>query len=342
MTDTNRSLTELPGLVSERRKFAGWLRALDARKDTTPGHVFERVQSDYRTRLTRVEEQIEAHRHVVDEERANVRSRMSLLEAEERMRRDERSELDLRAHVGELDGEEATSAFKAVDDAIAGLLDEKGGLQTRIDELETLLEERPTPADAQIPPMPTPAPTAAPVPPAAAAPAPIAAPAAPAPAPARAPAPMAAAPSVQAPAPTPTPVAAKPPTPVQPQVRSQTPADMPSPKSQPNTDASFDELAFLNTVVGTSDASQSLVGQSRRDPSLVREERGASPLLSGLGEAKAGAETPMAANVTGNNPITLKATVNEQTKTLKCNECGGMNYPTEWYCERCGAELAAL
>jgi hypothetical protein len=337
MTDTNRSLSELPGLVAERRKFVGWLRALDARKDTTPGHVFERVQSDYRTRLTRVEEQIEAHRHVVDEERANVRSRMSLLEAEERMRRDERAELDLRAHVGELEGEEAASAFKAVDDAIAGLLGEKEGLQARIDELEALLEERPTPADAQIPPMPTPAPTAAPVSATPAAPPPP--PAAPAPAtqaPAAA-APAAAAPVAQAPAP----AAAKPPTPVQPQVRSQTPADMPSPKSQPNTDASFDELAFLNTVVGTSDASQSLVGQSRRDPSLVRDERSASPLLSGLGDAKPG-ETPLAANVTGNNPITLKATVNEQTKTLKCIECGGMNYPTEWYCERCGAELAAL
>jgi len=29
-------------------------------------------------------------------------------------------------------------------------------------------------------------------------------------------------------------------------------------------------------------------------------------------------------------------------KTLKCSECGTMNLPTEWYCERCGAELAAL
>jgi hypothetical protein len=332
MTDTNRSLSELPGLVAERRKFAGWLRALDARKDTTPGHVFERVQSDYRTRLTRVEEQIEAHRHVVDEERANVRSRMSLLEAEERMRRDERAELDLRAHVGELEGEEATSAFKAVDDAIAGLLGEKEGLQVRIDELEALLEERPTPADAQIPPMPTPAPQAAPV--ASAPPAPP--PPAPAPVVQK---PAAAAPVVNPPAPAP--AAAKPATPPQPQIRSQTPADMPSPKPQPNTDASFDELAFLNTVVGTSDASQSLVGQSRRDPSLVRDERSASPILQSLGDAKPG-EAPLAANVTGNNPITLKATVNEQTKTLKCNECGGMNYPTEWYCERCGAELAAL
>ena len=29
-------------------------------------------------------------------------------------------------------------------------------------------------------------------------------------------------------------------------------------------------------------------------------------------------------------------------KTLKCGECSTMNLPTEWYCERCGAELAAL
>src|SRR5258708_6724769 len=30
----------------------------------------------------------------------------------------------------------------------------------------------------------------------------------------------------------------------------------------------------------------------------------------------------------------------EQHKTLKCPECGAANYPTEWYCERCGGELA--
>ena len=32
----------------------------------------------------------------------------------------------------------------------------------------------------------------------------------------------------------------------------------------------------------------------------------------------------------------------EQQKTLKCPECGATNYPTEWYCERCGGELATL
>lgn len=29
-------------------------------------------------------------------------------------------------------------------------------------------------------------------------------------------------------------------------------------------------------------------------------------------------------------------------KNLKCPECGVMNYPTEWYCERCGGELSTF
>lgn len=33
---------------------------------------------------------------------------------------------------------------------------------------------------------------------------------------------------------------------------------------------------------------------------------------------------------------------NDAAKTLRCAECGTMNYATEWYCERCGGELAVL
>mgnify|MGYP003849516377 CR=1 FL=1 len=33
---------------------------------------------------------------------------------------------------------------------------------------------------------------------------------------------------------------------------------------------------------------------------------------------------------------------NDPLKTLRCTECGTMNLPTEWYCERCGGELAAF
>lgn len=42
---------------------------------------------------------------------------------------------------------------------------------------------------------------------------------------------------------------------------------------------------------------------------------------------------------TGGTP---KPTGSEPAKTLRCTECGTMNFPTEWYCERCGGELAAF
>ena len=44
-------------------------------------------------------------------------------------------------------------------------------------------------------------------------------------------------------------------------------------------------------------------------------------------------------NATPVAPIDENAPVE---KTLKCRECGTMNVATEWYCENCGAELAAL
>ena len=41
-------------------------------------------------------------------------------------------------------------------------------------------------------------------------------------------------------------------------------------------------------------------------------------------------------------PAFLKNVPAQQTKSLKCSECGAANYATEWYCERCGSELSAL
>ena len=38
----------------------------------------------------------------------------------------------------------------------------------------------------------------------------------------------------------------------------------------------------------------------------------------------------------------VEAPLPKADKTLKCAECSTMNFPTEWYCEQCGAELASL
>ncbi len=41
-------------------------------------------------------------------------------------------------------------------------------------------------------------------------------------------------------------------------------------------------------------------------------------------------------------PLSKERASQSSAKTLKCGECGTLNRPTEWYCEQCGAELAAL
>jgi hypothetical protein len=79
----------------------------------------------------------------------------------------------------------------------------------------------------------------------------------------------------------------------------------PTPAPEPATTSSVDEMTFLKSV--------SLETQAAQDRAA---------------EAKAGTRSGRAGNAAA--------------KTLKCTDCGAMNRPTEWYCERCGAELAAL
>ena len=301
MSDAAGSTNELAALLEERRRYESWLQALEARRDSTAAHVFERVQADYRSRLERVSGQLAAHRHAVEEERASVQSRLALLEAEEKLRRDERAELDLRVHVGELAGSDAEVAFRAVDQVIGQLTGEKGGLAARLNELDQLLEERPAAAAAAS--SPSSPPSSAPV----------------------EAAPLSHDGATQAP------TAHN----VDGIVDDQAAAEAGQAalaESLHTPGGSFDELAFLTEVVG------------QKAESVEPAEVASESLLSGLHSTATGTrEAPLAANVPANTPIVLRASgETEQRKTLKCTDCGAMNYPTEWYCERCGAELAAL
>ena len=44
--------------MEERSKYEKWLRDLEAKKDATPAHVYERVRGDYRSRLDGVMDQL--------------------------------------------------------------------------------------------------------------------------------------------------------------------------------------------------------------------------------------------------------------------------------------------
>src|SRR6267143_3293621 len=67
---------------------------------------------------------------------------------------------------------------------------------------------------------------------------------------------------------------------------------------------------------------------------LVKAKPGSAPRIGAPPPAKRdGDEKPRKTPTDENAPV---------EKTLRCRECGTMNVATEWYCEKCGAELAAL
>ena len=341
MTDSSRSMSEVPALVEERRRYEGWLLALDARRETTPKHVFDRVSADYRGRLERVAEQLASHRQAIEEEKASVQSRLSLLEAEERLQRDERAELELRSHVGELTGSDAEAAFGDIDATISKLVSEKDDLAGRVAELQGLLDEgapRSQPEASKAPAPETEAQTET----ATESPANVEVAASPERSEIQAEDVKEVVTAEAQKEPDAEPVVAPP----APAKAAATPAP---PAPVRGASGSFDELAFLSSVVGKDPRSSSQIERRSSEPLLRasdnvdRDDPPAESLLAGIdrNKRKTG-DHPLAANVPANTPIVLRSGTMEQAKTLKCNECGAMNYPTEWYCERCGAELAAL
>jgi hypothetical protein len=110
----------------------------------------------------------------------------------------------------------------------------------------------------------------------------------------------------------------------------------PGPTSAPERTAglgAFDDLEFLRSVVDS---------RSLGTPTPASPPPEPASLATASAARQSGTPLPGAPRVTGSVPIFLRDVPSEQTKTLKCQECGTLNYPTEWYCERCGAELAAL
>jgi hypothetical protein len=85
-----------------------------------------------------------------------------------------------------------------------------------------------------------------------------------------------------------------------------------------------DELAFLKSVA-----------DEEAKPAAPR--RPSNPGPAGSAQGSRAVETAPPPPSPGG-----KAGAPGMAKTLKCGECGTLNRPTEWYCERCGAELAGV
>jgi hypothetical protein len=119
-----------------------------------------------------------------------------------------------------------------------------------------------------------------------------------------------------------------PPPPTPPMAEPVAEAPKPAPKQQASRKEEHgggpvDELAFLKSV-GDEEANKPAAPRRPSNPG-------------------AGAQGSRAVETAPPPPAPGgKAGAPNVAKTLKCGECGTLNRPTEWYCERCGAELAGV
>jgi len=304
MTEYDRQdLSEVEALLATRQQLADWLEKLEAAGSKTPSSVRDRVRSDYQGRLGQVVEQLRGHSDVISSTLQGLRSQAQEFEQLRTEERETLAEAELRHLVGEYSGDEWSRVEQDCSGKIRGLDEEIARLGGEIGRLGEIF--------GQIAP-PTPAArrrdseTGLRTPESPVGLVRPEAPAAPVIEPAVPPA---------APAPVELPEAPRfvPRGGLKPRESGPSRAiPFPSAPAGPREPAaapapSVDELTFLKSM--TIDP-RNATGQAS-NTSVATESRSERP-------------TPTVA------------------KTLKCGECGALNRPTEWYCDRCGAELAAV
>ena len=301
----DKSGAEIQRLLEDRRRIEQWLQRLAMAADKTPPAVRERVQGDYETRLTAVVDELKGYADDIHSSLSDLHGRRDDFKGQERAATEELAEAELRHAVGEFGEAEWREKKGSILERLITIREGLAESEEEITELEDVLDA------VESPPAPPPEPArssgAHVMPHAAASPPPenrLS---------------LGAELGLRDLARVPPPAAPPPPPPPPPRVeRRPEPAPEPEPvlESASRPEDFGDELAFLKAVTDEKLPAE----PSRRGPARPAAVEKAS-------EAPAvGQSRPSVIN----------------QRTLKCGECGAMNLPTEWYCDRCGAELAAL
>jgi hypothetical protein len=300
------SLETLNGLLSERQRYEQWLVALETRRANTSETVYEKVRADYQTRLKDVSDRLASR---AGELRATIESlteRLEELGRDEGAQHESRQEAELRAAVGEFNDDEWRRIKQESEKELGKIAKDRTATETRLAELNRVVSLSSSPPDA-----PAPARTAAT---AAGTAAPTAAPSAPPASPAA-------------------------------------PLDRGAVKRLSTSGwPQRDDGDTAQNVLPVSPDSKGNVESSRGSGSAAGspfdEFAGLAQSPTGAGGTAAPPKAPPASIPLAGSAKAKRGGLpdlrTEQQKTLKCPECGAANYPTEWYCERCGGELATL
>lgn len=356
------ALDALRALIAERQQYDQWISTLESKRDGTVEHVFNRVYSDYRSRLDRVVGEIRGHAEELQLSIAALSSRLGEVAKDEEAKRDEMSEAELRAAVGEYDvtqWESMQADSKRQLDKIAA---DRASLEGQLAELESIrkLSEVTAPSSEGGAPIAAPQPEPAKAEPAEpeaprveqqepATPAPVTEPKVAAPATFvradRAEEPVARKQFSDAGWPAREIVEQAPGAAAQPEPARVMPRSRPV-DSQPSAQQS-EQAAPVAARPDTSAPAQTFA--SNMDESVASPRPSATPVAPPPTPTpprkKRDTPTGKDAQISSgfSKPVRTPADARpEVNKTLKCPECGTPNYPTEWYCERCGGELATM
>lgn len=318
-TDTE-AMSALHELLDERQRYQGWLATLEGRRNSTPPHVYERVQRDYTGRLDRVMQDLAERAGQLAGTIESMTAELAKLRQRESDRTDERHEAELRAAVGEFSPEEWERRRTEVDGDIEQIAAERRTLDDELKELQRIVA-----LTGAVDAMSNAASPASPASPASA----VAAGAGS----------DAAAEATVIPASQEAPVHAE---------SGQSIEDFVAEWHAPQVRTGLAGLSGL-AGLGTSRGDEPLPDTSDLEDQIIP----AAP-MGGNPVGAAGADYGIANGVAGasggvaptRTPPPVPAPVGDARrdtdKTLKCPECGAMNYATEWYCERCGGELSTF
>lgn len=331
-------------LLEERARLQHWLAKLDATSGTAPPGVREKVRADYLGRLRAVIDELRSHATTIQTELERQRRLRAELEA----RRLEAEETLAEARVRHAVGEYTDDEWQRVSQENARSLEQVQGELARIaEEMARLVEVQELIAETKAAPVRVEA--ARPAPPIEMLPDPTpdVAAAVGSPPSLEPPVEQASPPSVPSaprfvPRPAAEPARARPAATASGSAPASAPGGAPAPGG--------DELAFLKSLTGAPAPGDHTSTTRRSDeiprPAPFPPEPASGPAASlGVPAAKPGAAVPSGASVTAGSAVAAGAGGAGGAggaKTLKCGECGTLNRPTEWYCERCGAELAAV
>ncbi len=339
MSDSdNARKEEIEALLAERKKFEAWLAQLEARRATAADHVFARVFSDYSGRLEAVRGKLGERAEALESLVADLEKRLGHEQDKIAAKTDERAEAELRAMVGEFEDKEWENTRNRLDSSIRSLRARFDGTERELADLKGLLiSVRGTSAPARASMMQVAAVTVDEALDEAVDPEEVVAA-------------VESEPNVDMESDdlsstvqdqeSPAEMEHVPEPAVENEVESvpapeavEEPAAEPEPARAPTP---FDELAFLNSVASTP--------TSPRGSAVVESHTGAGSRDSAPDEPVSRPRTSSSKAVESEQVPLGSPTprTSQAIRSLKCGECGTLNFPTEWYCERCGGELAAF